>query len=65
MPLGPMSGDRGVGTGIIKNADSRFETNIKNGLEDNSSEEILITPEGRIAVKTEVVHKYDSRYRDD
>ncbi|KAH7185152.1 uncharacterized protein B0J16DRAFT_414536 [Fusarium flagelliforme] len=39
---------------------STFETNIKNGLDDNSSEEVLVMPNGQIGVKTDIVFRYES-----
>ncbi|KAF4451269.1 hypothetical protein F53441_5690 [Fusarium austroafricanum] len=39
---------------------STFETKIKHGLEDNSSEEILVMTHGGIGVKTDITFQYEN-----
>lgn len=56
MPL-ELHGGSNPGTGAPK---STFETNIKNGLDDNSSEEVLVMPNGRIGVKTDITFRYEN-----
>ncbi|KAM0547254.1 hypothetical protein ACHAPJ_010516 [Fusarium lateritium] len=56
MPL-ELQGSRAGGAGAPK---SQFETNIKNGLDDNSSEEGLVMPSGRIGVKTDITFQYEN-----
>lgn len=56
MPL-ELRGNSMPGTGAPKSA---FETNIKNGLDDNSSEEVLVMPSGQIGVKTDIVFRYEN-----
>lgn len=35
-----------------------FDTSVRNGTDDNSSEEVLVFP-GRIGVRTDIVHQYE------
>ncbi|KAH6962817.1 hypothetical protein DER45DRAFT_590722 [Fusarium avenaceum] len=56
MPL-ELQNNSVTGTGAPK---TTFETNIKNGLSDNSSEEVLVMPNGRIGVKTDIVFQYEN-----
>lgn len=56
MPL-ELHGGSNPGTSAPK---STFETNIKNGLDDNSSEEVLVMPNGRIGVKTDITFRYEN-----
>ncbi|KAI8670578.1 hypothetical protein NCS57_00529500 [Fusarium keratoplasticum] len=53
MPLGPMSRDRTTPSTTTK---IEFENRINNRLDDNSSEEVLVAPDGRIGVRTEIIH---------
>lgn len=63
VPLGSVGGESGGQRGAesrgAKNAATNFQTRVKNGLDDNSSEEVLITPQGRIGVKTEIIRRYE------
>ncbi|KPA36412.1 integral membrane protein [Fusarium langsethiae] len=56
-----LRGNSVPGTGAPK---STFETNIKNGLGDNSSEEVLVMPSGQIGVKTDIVFRYEHNLED-
>lgn len=60
MPV-ELRGSSVAGTGAPK---STFETNIKKGLDDNSSEEVLVMPSGRIGVKTDIIFRYESNLED-
>jgi hypothetical protein len=60
MPV-ELRGNSVPGTGAPK---STFETNIKNGLGDNSSEEVLVMPNGQIGVKTDIVFRYEQNVED-
>ncbi|RSM10820.1 hypothetical protein CEP52_003390 [Fusarium oligoseptatum] len=53
MPLGPMSRDRTAPSTTTK---IEFENRMNSRLEDNSSEEVLVAPDGRIGVRTEIIH---------
>jgi hypothetical protein len=53
MPLGPMSRDHTAPSTTTK---IEFENRINNRLDDNSSEEVLVAPDGRIGVRTEIMH---------
>ncbi|EEU37771.1 uncharacterized protein NECHADRAFT_54795 [Fusarium vanettenii 77-13-4] len=53
MPLGPMSRDRTTPSTTTK---IEFENRINSRLDDNSSEEVLVASDGRIGVRTEIIH---------
>lgn len=41
---------------------SGVDTRVENGLKDNSSEEVLVAPDGRIGVKTDFLVSYDDSF---
>jgi hypothetical protein len=43
----------------LRKGQSTFVTHTKTGIQDNSSEEELFAPIGRIGVKTEIVQEFD------
>ncbi|KAL2757014.1 hypothetical protein ACRALDRAFT_1069684 [Sodiomyces alcalophilus JCM 7366] len=68
MPYGKSNGSRKDGTVdgdpvnvsvLAAKGESRFITHTKPGMQDNSSEEELFTPSGRIGVKTEIFQGYE------